>query len=420
MREAGLHDNDCHSAVAAEAAEYAARTSYGRLLAFLSARSGDIAAAEDALSSAFEAALESWPRNGVPDQPDAWLLTVARRTLIDIARHRKKHLDVHADIDTLADIGVEMDSDSSIPDRRLGLMFACAHPAIEAPIRSPLILQAILGFDAAAIASAFLIAPSTMSQRLVRAKQKIKLARIPLVIPEIDVLAERVEAVADAIYAAYAGGWSDPAGTEPHLLNLAGEALWLGRLLAALMPEQPETLGLLALMLYTEARRSARRGTAGEYIPLSEQDPASWNADLIEEAEQLLMRAAKTGIPGRYQLEAALQSAHVARRRNGNTDWHAIALLYEALYTMTGSPVVAINRAVALAETMGPASGLAQLELLSSDRQIREYQPYWAARADLLSRIGNKQDAAAAYGQAIGLESDPAVRQFLQAKLAKL
>jgi RNA polymerase sigma-70 factor (ECF subfamily) len=220
--------------------------------------------------------------------------------------------------------------------------------------------------------------------------------------------------VLEAIYAAFAEGWTDPVGTEARRRNLAEEGIWLGRLVASLLPDEPEALGLLALMLYSEARRSARRNAEGDYVPLADQDPALWNAPMIDEAEALLLRASAMGAIGRYQLEAALQSAHVVRRRTGRSDWAAIERIYEALYAMTGSPVVAINRAIAVAETRGPAAGLAALDALADDARLAEYQPYWAARAGLLSRTGNAAAADEAYQRAIGLESDPAVRRFLQ------
>jgi RNA polymerase sigma-70 factor (ECF subfamily) len=303
-------------------------------------------------------------------------------------------------------------------------MFACAHPSIEAAIRAPLILQTILGFDAATIASAFLVSPATMGQRLVRAKSKIRQAGIPFRVPERAELNARLDAVLAAIYAAFAEGWSDPAGTETRRRNLAEEGIWLGRLVASLMPEEPEALGLLALMLHAEARRSARRNAAGDYVPLAEQDPASWDARLIEEAEALLTRAGRMageiGSVGRYQLEAAVQSAHAARRLTGTTDWAAIERIYEALLTITDSPVVAINRAIAIAETHGAAAGLANLDTLAQDARLDEYQPYWAARAGLLARTGESEAAEAAYDRAIGLEADPAVRRFLQERRAEL
>ena len=310
--------------------------------------------------------------------------------------------------------------DPPIPDDRLALMFACAHPAIDVGIRAPLILQTILGFDAATIASAFLVSPATMGQRLVRAKNKIRQAGIPFRVPERADLRERLDAVLEAIYAAFAEGWSDPAGTEVRHRNLAEEAIWLGGLVASLLPEEPEALGLLSLMLHAEARRGARRGTSGEYVPLADQDPALWDTPLIDEAEALLFRASAHGAIGRYQLEAAVQSAHVVRRRTGRADWAAIERLYDALSAITGSPVVAINRAIALAETRGAAAGLAALDAVADDARLADYQPYWAARAGLLARSGEAEAADQAYERAIGLEADPAVRRFLQQRRTEL
>jgi RNA polymerase sigma-70 factor (ECF subfamily) len=413
---------------ARETAEDVARRSYGKLIAYLAARTRDVAAAEDALSDAFAAALGDWPAHGIPDRPEAWLIAVARRRLIDAARRRRSgeaaapHLQLIAD--ELAELAADAIADAAVPDDRLLLMFACAHPSIEAAIRAPLILQTILGFDAATIASAFLVSPATMGQRLVRAKSKIREAGVPFRVPERAELNERLDAVLAAIYAAFAEGWSDPAGTETRRRNLAEEGIWLGRLVASLMPEEPEALGLLALMLHAEARRAARRNAAGDYVPLAEQDPASWDARLIEEAEALLTRAgrmaAEMGGVGRYQLEAAVQSAHAARRLTGATDWAAIERIYEALLAITDSPVVAINRAIAIAEAHGAAAGLANLDALAQDTRLAEYQPYWAARAGLLARTGASDAAEAAYDRAIGLEADPAVRRFLQERRAEL
>ena len=401
------------------AAEAVARRSYGKLIAFLAARTRDVAGAEDALSEAFAAALGDWPANGVPRSPEAWLLTAARRRMIDAARRRQVGEGASEHLLLLAELADE-DADTEIPDDRLALMFACAHPAIDAGVRAPLILQTVLGFDAAAIASAFLVSPATMSQRLVRAKAKIRQAGVPFRVPDRADLGERLDAVLETIYAAFAEGWSDPAGTEVRRRNLAEEGIWLGRLVASLLPQEPEALGLLALMLYAEARRAARRGPQGEYVPLAEQDSALWDARLIEEAEALLFRASTLGVTGRYQLEAAVQSAHIVRRRTGRADWPAIERLYDALLGLTGSPVVAINRAIAVAETRGPAAGLASLAALADDARLAEYQPYWAARAGLLARGGDIEAAAGAYAQAIGLESDPAVRRFLQERRAAL
>jgi RNA polymerase sigma-70 factor, ECF subfamily len=404
---------------ARDTAEAVARRSYGKLVAFLAARTRDVAGAEDALSEAFAAALVDWPARGIPERPEAWLVAVARRKLIDAARRRRSGEGAADHLRLIAD-ELAAASETAVPDDRLLLMFACAHPAIDPAIRAPLILQTILGFDAATIASAFLVAPATMSQRLVRAKSKIGQAGIPFRLPERADLGERLDAVLAAIYAAFAEGWSDPAGTETRRRNLAEEGIWLGRLVASLLPDEPEALGLLALMLHAEARRGARRSADGEYVPLAEQDPATWDARLIEEAEALLFRASERGVIGRYQLEAAVQSAHVVRRRTGRADWAAISRLYDALAAMTGSPVVAINRAVALAETQGAAAGLAALDALAEDARLADYQPYWAARAELLARTGAGEAADAAYERAIGLEADPAVRRFLQQRRGAL
>jgi RNA polymerase sigma-70 factor (ECF subfamily) len=415
---------DADASAGQAAAEAVARRSYGKLIALLSARTRDVAAAEDALADAFAAALADWPRHGIPHTPEAWLLTAARRRLIDGARARRTH-DGAADTLRLLGEWAQAATDpalarAEIPDHRLALMFACAHPAITAGTRAPLMLQTLLGFDAAAIGSAFLVAPATMGQRLVRAKSRIRQTGIPFAVPPLAELGDRLGAVLDAVYACYAEGWSDPAGTDVHRRNLAEEALWLGGLVATLLPEEPEALGLLALMLFAQARRSARRDEAGRYVPLAEQDTRRWDARMMDEAERLLRRAgalALTGeVPrvGRFQLEAAVQSAHGVRRLKGTADWPAIERLYDALQRLTGSPVVALNRAVTLAETQGPAPALAALDTLAGDARLADYQPYWAARAGLLQRLGQAEAADAAYARAIGLESDPAVRAFLQ------
>lgn len=407
---------DAGSIQARAAAEAAARQSYGKLVAYLAARTRDVAGAEDALADAFAAALERWPRTGVPEKPEAWLLSVARRRGIDAVRRRQTG---EAGREHLMLIAEEMEArmaEEDLPDERLRLMFACAHPAIEAGIRAPLILQTVLGFDAATIASAFLVSPATMGQRLVRAKSRIREAGIPFRVPDRAELDGRLSTVLEAIYAAFAEGWSDPAGTETQRRNLATEGIWLGRLIASLMPDEPEALGLLSLMLFAEARRAARRNAAGDYVPLAEQDVALWDAGLIGEAEVLLRHASSFGLIGRYQLEAAVQSAHATRRLTGWTDWSAIRDLYDALSIVSPSPVVAINRAVAVAETDGAGAGLNALDELDGDKRLANYQPYWAARAGLLARLGKTRQARDAYDRAIGLERDPAVRRFLQEK----
>jgi RNA polymerase sigma-70 factor (ECF subfamily) len=397
-----LADDPPHAAE--RAVEAAARRSYGKLLAFLAARTRDLAGAEDALSEAFASALVTWPADGVPRAPEAWLLAVARRRAIDAVRRRQVR---EAAMDPLRMLAEEAgDPGSAIPDERLRLMFACAHPALDASVRAPLMLQCVLGFDAAAIGLAFLIAPATIGQRLVRAKRKIRDAGVPFRVPEPDELAERLEAVLDAIYAVFAAGWTDPA--------LAEEAIWLGRLVASLLDQEPEALGLLALMLHVQARLGARRDADGGYVPLAAQDPADWQDELTEEAEALLLRASRMRRIGRFQLEAAIQSAHAARRLTGRTPWGEIVALYDALLARTGSPVVALNRAVALGELHGPAAGLAALDGIAEDRRMLAYQSYWAARAALLAGVGDTDAADEAYARAIELEPDQAVRRFLQ------
>lgn len=393
-------------------AEAVARRSRSKLIAYLAARTGDVAAAEDALQEAFEAALLAWPRTGCPENPEAWLLTVARRNLIDRMRRDRDS----SDPEELENLAAAETEEIEIPDRRLALLFACAHPAIDASIRAPLMLQVVLGLEAAQIASAFLMSPAAMAQRLVRAKAKIRLAGIPFRVPERGELADRLDGVLDAVYAGFTEGWVDAAGTDEARRELAGEAIYLGRMLTDLMPAEPEVWGLLALMLYAEARRPARRSAEGEFVPLTEQDTALWDAPMIEEAEAALRRACGLGRIGRFQLEAAIQSAHVERRRTGKVAWSAIVELYDALVKLTSSPVAQINRAVALVEVNGAEAGLEALEAVEADDRVRAYQPYWAARAELLARTGARGEARKAYEIAIGMEPDPAVRRFLERK----
>ena len=397
------------------AAERVARESYGRLLAFLAVRTRDVAGAEDALADAFAAALRTWPERGVPDNPDAWILTAARHRQTDSARRRQtrevgeEHLQLMAD-----EIEHAAQTAEEIPDRRLALMFACAHPAIEARMRAPLILQTILGLNAEAIAAAFLIPAATMGQRLVRAKTRIRQTGIPFRVPDRDELPERLDAVLEAIYAAYSKGWTEigEGGNSP----LAEEAIWLGRLVVSLLPEEPEAKGMLALMLYAEARRSARRGADGAYVPFDDQDTARWNSQLIDEAEGFLHDANAAGPSGRYQLEAAIQSAHTIRRVTGRDTRRAVLALYDHLLALTGSPVAALNRAVALAAIEGPITALNWIMPLASDKRMLTYQPYWALRGHLLSEAGHEAEAREALTVAIGLSTDEAVKRYLEGK----
>ena len=411
---------------ARETADAVARRSYGKLVAFLAARTHDVTAAEDALSEAFLSALADWPRNGCPANPEGWLLTVARRKVIDAGRRHSTTEAAAGELQIIAE-GLEAAAAESaeIPDRRLALLFACAHPSIEAGVRAPLMLQVVLGLDAKTIASAFLSSPAAMGKRLVRAKDKIRQAGIPFRVPEREELAGRLDTVLEAIYAAFAEGWTGPGGGTDGGMDVArrdltAEAMFMARLVTELLPEEPEALGLLALMLHAEARRAARRSAKGEFVPLAEQDPELWDAGMIDEAEALLRRAEMRGMVGRYQLEGALQSAHVHRCQTGVANWAEVVALYDALFALSGSPVVSINRAVAIAERDGAAAGLAALPEAVADSRLAEYQPYWAARAELLTRTGAHGEAWQAYEIAIGLERDAAVRRFLQERQAAL
>jgi predicted RNA polymerase sigma factor len=398
--------------------ELVARRSYGRLVAFLAARTRDVAAAEDALGDAFMAAMRTWPRDGVPINPEAWLLTTARRRLIDQARHQRVRAE-SAEALRLVIRETEAQPDGFYPDERLKLLFVCAHPAIDRAVHTPLMLQVVLGLDAATIATAFLTLPATMGQRLSRAKTKIRDAAIAFEIPDRRELPERLDAVLDAIYAAYGSGWDDVAGADPKRRGLTQEAIWLARVLLELMPDEPEARGLLALMLFCEARRAARRSAEGAYVPILEQDTGLWSGEMIREAEALLAVAAARNRAGRFQLEAALQSAHIESARTRSTNWEAIAVLYEGLVRAAPTIGAYVGRAAAIAEATNPAHGLAALEIIDADA-ARNYQPYWAVRGHVLSRLGRETDAAAAFDRAIELTADPAIAQFLIARRAQV
>jgi len=334
--------------------EQVARDSYGRLVAYLAVRWRDMALAEDALSDAFLAALETWPRTGVPEKPEAWLLTAARRRMIDSARRARTHAEAAPSLIAMAEEAHERASaEMEFPDERLKLLFICAHPAIDAAIHTPLMLQTVLGLDAARIASAFVVRPSTMGQRLSRAKAKIRNARISFELPEEKDLPSRLTTVLQAIYAAYGIGWDGVTGADIRRNGLAAEAIYLGRLLTRLLPAEPEAKGLLALMLHCEARRDARRTKEGRYVTLSEQDVTLWSEAMIREAEQCLFQAAQAGKIGRFQLEAAIQSAYAQRAWTGRTEWEAIALLYEGLVRFAPTIGVLVGRAAAVAEARG-------------------------------------------------------------------
>jgi predicted RNA polymerase sigma factor len=392
--------------------ERVARESYGRLVAYLSSQTRDVGSAEDALSNALVAALETWPRDGVPQNPEAWLLTTARRSFIDLVRHRQV---AEASEPTLALLSKESTGitlSPEFPDERLKLLFVCAHPAIDPAMHTPLMLQTVLGLDAARIAHAFLISPTTMGQRLVRAKTKIRDGGIRFEIPQECELPKRLEAVMEAIYAAFGIGWDDMAGVDQRGRDLAEEAIWLARVLLQVLPGEPEVHGLLALMLHCEARRAARRGPDGRYVPLSEQDCQQWSVPLMEEAERHLEEASSRGRTGRFQVEAAIQSVHAERARSGGIQWNAIMVFYEQLVRISPTLGTRTGYASAVAEAKGAEAGLAVLNGIDPD-EVSSYQPYWAVRAHLLRRVGKTPAALDAFDRAIGLAEDPAVRQFL-------
>jgi predicted RNA polymerase sigma factor len=392
--------------------ERVARESYGRLVAYLSVNTHDLAAAEDALSEALLKSLTAWPRDGVPQNPEAWLLTAARHSVIDAVRHQRVVSASEPTLQLLQENTMESNFSTEFPDERLKLLFVCAHPAIDPAMHTPLMLQTVLGLDAAHIARVFLVSPKTMGQRLVRAKTKIRDGGIQFEIPEPRDLPQRLDAVLDAIYAAFGIGWDDLLGVDGRSRELAEEAIWLARVLLQLMPNEAEVSGLLALMLHCEARRAARRGRDGRYVPLSEQDPKLWSLPLIEDAECHLADASKFGRPGRFQLEAAIQSVHAERGRSGRIEWAAIVGFYEQLNRIAPTLGRRTGYAAALAEANRAEQGLAVLDAIDKDA-VSAYQPYWAVRAHLLQRLGKGLEAQHAYDRAVGLAEDPAVREFL-------
>ncbi|MEN0001953.1 MAG: DUF6596 domain-containing protein [Pseudomonadota bacterium] len=398
-------------------AEHVARTSYGKLIAVLAKQSGDIAAAEDAIADAFAKALEVWPRDGTPTSPEAWLLTVAKNKHRDVAKSaavRTAAGSLNDEEFTMPQMTTATANSASaiIPDERLSLMFACAHPAIDEHIHTPLMLQTVLGLEANDIASAYLVPGATLAQRLVRAKRKIRDARIPFIIPQADEIAPRLESVLEAIYGAYSLSWQEAAKSDI-TSDLASEALYLAHVVSDLLPREPEGLGLATLIAYSLARRQARLDHAGILVPIDQQITDLWDLLLIKRADKLLARASSQKRPGRFQIEAAIQAVHCDRARTGKTDWQAIAALYDGLLSLAPTMGSAVARASAVGQAYGAPAGFNALATI--DRSDAEsFQPYWATLAFLHKLAGDAAKAQEAYNKAISLCTDIPTRRWLE------
>lgn len=391
--------------------ERVARLSYGRLVALLAARTGSVSTAADALSDALLRALDVWPRDGVPARPEAWLMAVAKNRARDAARAGRRTGDAADHLAMLEEERREM-GQAVTPDRTLDLMFVCAHPAIEARMRTPLMLQLVLGLDARRMAAAFLIPPATLGQRLTRARAKIEAARIGFALPDGDDLVPRLGHVLDAVYAAFTVGTDGDGAGDAKSASLAREALWLGSLVAARLPDQSEAQGLLALMLFTLARRAARVDATGCLVPLADQNPALWDGEMMDDAEEALLLAVRAPTLGRYQIEAAIAAAHAARRRGTAPDPAAIVALYQGLVALHPSLGAVVGLAGALVEAGDPTGAMTVLDGADPARAA-SYQPWWAVRAHALRKAGDEPGAAAAFDRAIALTADPAARLFL-------
>lgn len=401
------------------AAELVARESFGRLVSYLAWQWRDIAAAEDALADALVKALEVWPQTGVPDAPDAWLLTVAKRQLMQAARHDKVRFDPA--VTALLAQDETQPEEPVIPDARLKLLFVCAHPAIDERVRIPLMLQTVLGLQVTDIAPALLVSPTALAQRLVRAKQKIRDAGIRFEEPEAGELPERLGFVLESIYGAFGVSVEAVDGAESRITDLQREAVYLCRIVCELLPESAEAQGLLALMMFCLARRAAQTDAAGQFVPLALQDTRLWDREAIVKADQHLWLAAQRREPGPFQLEAAVQSAHCHRLFTGSTPWIGISQLYQQINANFATQGSLVAGAVALAESGQVASGLAQLDAMEV-KVVKAFQPWWVARAYLLGLLGRERavDADHAYAIAIGLTQQQKTRAHLERQRASL
>jgi len=399
------------------------RSDSRRVLATLIRLLGDFDLAEEAMHDAFAAAVERWPAEGVPGNPLAWLVSTGRFKAIDCIRRRVRY---DASLGSLArqlgdgnTTAVAMDEDADVPDDRLRLIFTCCHPAIQRDAQVALTLREVCGLTTEQIASAFLTQPPTLAQRIVRAKTKIKGAGIPYQVPEREDLAERLDSVLHVIYLVFNEGYSASSGASVTRLDLSGEAIRLGRLLAELLPE-PEALGLLALMLLHESRRAARSNSAGDLVLLDEQDRSRWNAELIGEGLALVERALSSRRFGPYAIQAAIAALHAEAKDAAATDWSQIVGLYDVLLRSEPSAVIELNRAVAVAMRDGPEAGLFLIEALLGRGELSGYHLAHSARADLYRRLGRVDEAAAAYRRALDLVRQEPERRFIERRLAEL
>ncbi len=403
------------------------REEHGRLLATLVRQFGDLDLAEEVAADAIEAALARWPTDGVPGKPGAWLLTTARRRAIDVLRRDRSYAARLALLQAEADRAPEVapgpgalgDRDE-VPDERLRLFFTCCHPALPLEAQTALTLRCLGGLSTPEVARAFLLPASTMAQRIVRAKRKIRQARIPFRVPTADELPGRLPGVLRVLYLIFTEGYAASTGDELMRVELADEAIRLTRILHRLLPGEREVSGLLALLLLVDARRAARTGPGGELVLLDDQDRSRWDAARIEEGRALVVVALRGGRPGPYALQAAIAAVHDEAADVATTDWPQVVALYEVLATVAPSPLVELNHAVAVAMRDGPPAGLALLDALAGDSRLRGYHLLPAARADLLRRLGRRDEAAAAYGEALELVGNAAERAFLRRRLDEL